>query len=103
MNGFVYNDLEFQVDAAGSAWDIRRKLPNGGMAIVGAGLFPGVPAAEAHARALALVRSIFPVGVKIVGPDVAHPNLIGDLKIVGPDVAHPNFICWDKNSVSYRG
>ena len=30
----------------------------------------------------------------------AHPNTVGDLKIVGPDVAHPNFIYWDKDSMS---
>jgi hypothetical protein len=35
-----------------------------------------------------------------VGPDVNHPNTIGDLKIVGPDVTHPNFIYWNKDSVS---
>lgn len=99
MNGFTYNNLEFQVDAAGSAWDIRRKLPGGGMIIVGAAMFPGVPAAEAHTRALALVRSIFPRGVTVVGPDVAYPDLIGDIGIVGADVAHP----WDKNRMSYRG
>ena len=26
--------------------------------------------------------------------------MIGDLKIVGPDVTHPNFIYWDKDSSS---
>jgi hypothetical protein len=26
--------------------------------------------------------------------------MIGDLKIVGPDVTHPNFIYWDKDSAS---
>jgi len=35
-----------------------------------------------------------------VGPDVNHPLTIGDLKIIGPDVAHPNFIHWNKDSVS---
>ena len=40
------------------------------------------------------------VGVKSVGPDVTHPNTIGDLKIVGPDVTHPNFIYWNKDSTS---
>ena len=52
------------------------------------------------ARAMALIKTIFPVGIKSVGPDVAHPNTIGDLKIVGPDVTHPNFIYWNKDSVS---
>ena len=65
-------------------------------AYVGAGLFEGVPESEIESRARTLVRSIFPVGIKVVGPDVAHPNLIGDLKIVGPDVTHPNFIYWTR-------
>ncbi len=43
---------------------------------------------------------MFPAGIRSVGPDVLHPNAIGDLKIVGPDVTHPNFIYWDKDSVS---
>jgi hypothetical protein len=47
------------------------------------------------------VKSVYPVGVRVVGPDVAHPNKIGDLKIVGPDVTHPNFIYWDKDSASF--
>jgi hypothetical protein len=101
MSTFKYNDTEFAVTAAGSAWDITRKLPNGGDALVGAGLFAGAAAADAQAKALALVKSIYPVGVKVVGPDVAHPNRIGDLKIVGPDVTHPNFIYWDKDSASF--
>jgi hypothetical protein len=100
MDKFTYNDMEFAVAASGSAWDILRKLPNGGDAVVGAGLFPQASANDAQVRALALVKSIYPVGVRIVGPDVAHPNRIGDLKIVGPDVSHPNFIYWDKDSVS---
>ena len=101
MKTFIYNDTEFSVAAAGPAWDIGRVQPGGGFATVGAGLFAGLPAAEAEAKALALVKAIYPVGVKTVGPDVAHPNLIGDLKIVGPDVAHPNFIYWDKDSSSF--
>jgi hypothetical protein len=100
MDKFSYNDMEFAVAAAGAAWDIVRTLPGGATAVVGTGLFPGVAAADAAARARALVKSIYPVGVRIVGPDVAHPNRIGDLKIVGPDVTHPNFIYWDKDSVS---
>lgn len=30
----------------------------------------------------------------------SHPATIGGLRIVGPDVVHPNFIHWDKDSVS---
>ena len=58
-------------------------------------------AAEAEAKAKALVRTMLPVGVRSVGPDVAHPALIGDMKLVGPDVTHPNFIYWDKDSSSF--
>jgi len=101
MATFTYNDTEFTVAAAGQSWDITRKLPNGSAALVGTGLFAGAAAADAQAKALALVKSIYPVGTKIVGPDVAHPNMIGDLKIVGPDVTHPNFIYWDKDSASF--
>ena len=100
MSTFYYNDTEFSVMASGQAWDISRKLPNGSPALVGAGLFSGVAPSEAQTRALALVKTIYPVGIKVVGPDVAHPNMIGDLKIVGPDVTHPNFIYWDKDSAS---
>jgi hypothetical protein len=100
MTTFIYNDTEFSVAPAGKAWDIARKLPDGKTALVGAGLFAGLAAADAEARARALVKSIYPVGVRTVGPDVAHPNMIGDLRIVGPDVTHPNFIYWDKDSSS---
>lgn len=100
MKSFIYNDTEFSVAPAGTAWDIARQDAGGKSALVGAGLFPGLAAAEAEARALVLVKSIYPVGVRTVGPDVAHPNMIGDLKIVGPDVTHPNFIYWDKDSTS---
>jgi len=102
MKTFTYNDTEFSVEAAGKAWDIGRKLPDGGFALVGAGLFAGVSAQEAETKARSLVKSIYPVGIKSVGPDVAHPNMIGDLKIVGPNVAHPNFIYWDKDSTSFQ-
>jgi hypothetical protein len=104
MKTFNYNDMEFAVaQAAGqqSRWDISCKKPDGSSAFVGAGLFEGLPENEAEARARSLVKSILPVGIKIVGPDVTHPNLIGDLKIVGPDVTHPNFIYWDKDSSSF--
>jgi hypothetical protein len=101
MDKFKYNDMEFVLAASGTAWDILRQLPAGATAVVGTGLFAGSAVADAQAKGLALVKAIYPVGVKIVGPDVAHPNLIGDLKIVGPDVTHPNFINWDKDSASF--
>lgn len=101
MKTFFYNDCEFSLEPAGKAWDIGRKLSGGGAALVGAGLFAGLAAKDAESKALALVKAIYPVGVRTVGPDVAHPNMIGDLKIVGPDVTHPNFIQWDKDSSSF--
>ncbi|MFA6445087.1 MAG: hypothetical protein WCV99_22360 [Sterolibacterium sp.] len=101
MKTFTYNDTEFSVEAAGKAWDIARKLPGGGTALVGAGLFTGLSAQDAETKAFSLVKSIYPVGVKSVGPDVAHPSMVGDLKIVGPNVSHPNFIYWDKDSSSF--
>ncbi len=100
MKSFTYNDMDFSVEKAQVRWDISRRTAEGKSAYVAAGLFADVPESEIEARARALVRSMFPVGIKIVGPDVAHANLIGDLKIVGPDVAHPNFIYWDKDSSS---
>ena len=100
MPTLTYNDLTFTVAPRGDRWDISYALPGGASALAGAGLFAGLPEAEATARALALIKTIFPVGIKCVGPDVTHPNTIGDLKIVGPDVTHPNFIYWNKDSVS---
>lgn len=101
MKSFTYNDMEFSVEKAQDRWDISCKKADGNAALVAAGLFAGVPEAEAEAKARALVRTMLPVGIKVVGPDVAHPNLIGDLKLVGPDVTHPNFIYWDKDSASF--
>jgi hypothetical protein len=100
METITYNDMEFSLEKRGDRWDLNYQLPNGTAAMAGTGLFPGLSETEAQARALALIKTIFPVGIKSVGPDVAHPNTIGDLKIVGPDVAHPNFIYWNKDSVS---
>jgi len=100
MQPIRYNDMDFTVEKAGDRWDIRCTRPDGSVAISAAGLFIGLPESEAHTRALALIRTVSPVGVNSVGPDVAHPNTIGDLKIVGPDVTHPNFVYWDKDSVS---
>jgi hypothetical protein len=101
MKNIIYNDMEFSIDKTGSGWNITRKLPGGAITVVGAALFADLPDDAAEARAQALVKTIFPVGIKIVGPDVAHPNMVGDLKIVGPDVGHPNFVYWDKNSTSF--
>ncbi len=100
MQPIRYNDMDFTVEKAGEKWDIRCTRADGTVAIAAAGLFAGLPEAEANTRALTLIRTVFPVGVSSVGPDVAHPNTIGDLKIVGPDVTHPNFVYWDKESVS---
>ncbi len=101
MKTITYNDIEFTIVKSGKGWEIARKLTDGTLAQVGAGLFEGVADGEAEARAVALVKTVFPVGIKSVGPDVTHPNMVGDLKIVGPDVAHPNFIYWSKDSTSF--
>lgn len=103
MKNFTYNDMEFSIARNNSGWDIGRRLPNGTDAMVGAGLFADLPDADAAMRVQLLVRTIYPVGIKMVGPDVAHPTRVGDLKIVGPDVSHPNFIYWDKDSTSFGG
>ncbi|HLO65802.1 MAG TPA: hypothetical protein VK188_02210 [Holophaga sp.] len=95
MESFIYNDMTFTLEARDGKWDLVC-----GKAYAAAGLFPGAAEAEAVEKAKALVRTVFPVGVKTVGPDVSHPNTIGDLKIVGPDVTHPNFIYWNKESVN---
>ncbi len=100
MPTITYNDMTFTVEPRGDRWDITCAQPNGTTAVAGAGLFAGLAEAKAVVRAQALIKTIFPVGIKSVGPDVAHPNTIGDLKIVGPDVTHPNFIYWNKDSVS---
>jgi hypothetical protein len=101
MTTFTYNDIEFSVEQAQGRWNIRYRRPDGTPVFVAAGLFASVSGDEIEAKARELTQSIFPVGIRIVGPDVAHPNLIGDLKIVGPDVTHPNFIHWDKDSSSF--
>ena len=100
MEPIRYNDMEFTLEKEGDRWNLTFKLPNGSSAVAGAGLFGGLSEGEAGVRAAALIRTIFPVGVRSVGPDVAHPNMIGDLKIVGPDVAHPNFVYWNKDTAS---
>lgn len=102
MSSFTYNDLVFSLTASGDSWEITRDAARGAKAQVGTGLFKGQPADEALAHARALVAAIYPVGIKVVGPDVAHPALVGDLKIVGPNVAHPNFINWNADSSSFH-
>ena len=99
MEKIVYNDKEFTIKSSG--YDIRRVMPDGSTALIGANLFAGLPPAEAEAKAKALIKSIDPVGVRVVGPDVTRPNMIGDLKIIGPDITRPNFVYWDKDSVSF--
>jgi len=100
MKAIKYNDMTFTVEPRNGAWDITCTKANGASSAAAAGLFPGATEAEAEKRALGVIKTVFPVGIKSVGPDVAHPNRIGDLKIVGPDVGHPNFIYWDKDSVT---
>jgi hypothetical protein len=102
MTSFTYNDLAFSLTPAGDRWELTRDAAHGAQARVGTGLFPGLTADAALARAQALVQAIYPVGIKVVGPDVAHPGLVGDLKIIGPNVAHPNFINWHADSSSFH-
>lgn len=94
----VYNDMTFTLAEGAQGWDIsyRKGRTSGTLA---AGLFAGASQEEARAKARAVIRGAFPVGVKVVGPDVNHPTKVGDLKLVPPDVSHPNFIHWDKDSV----
>ncbi len=102
MTSFTYNEQIFLLTANGEGWDIARTEPDGNQALVGVGLFKGLSPDDALTRARSLVQIILPVGIKVVGPDVAHPALVGDLKIVGPNVAHPNFINWNKDSTSFH-
>lgn len=99
MKKFFYNDAEYIVEQTG--YDIRRVMPDGSTSLIGGNLFQGMSAAEAEAKAEALVKTIQPVGVRSVGPDVSHPLTIGDLKIVGPDISRSNFVYWDKDSTSF--
>ena len=95
MKRFTYNDMDFTVEKVGNAWDIKN-----GKAQVAAGLFPGVADADAEAKAVALVKTIFPVGVRVVGPDTVHPITVGDIKYFPPAVNHANFVYWNKDSSS---
>lgn len=100
MTIFSYNDMYFSIEPTGNSWEIVCKRSDGKTACVAARVFPNVPETEAEVLAIRLVKTMFPVGVNVVGPDVAHPMRIGDLRIVGPDVGHPSFIYWDKDSSS---
>ncbi len=100
MDPIHYNDMQFTVEKRGEGWDILYAKGGEAPAVAAAGLFPGAAEAEARTRALKVIRTVFPVGIRSVGPDVAHPTRVGDLRIVGPDVLHPNFIYWDKDSVT---
>lgn len=95
MKTFTYNDMDFTVEKVGKGWEIRN-----GSAIVASGLYAGLADADAEAKCIALAKTIFPVGIKIIGPDVGHPITVGDIKYFGPDVTHPNFIYWNKDSAS---
>ena len=100
MISFVYNDIRYELQPVGSSWNVLRCEAGGRRVIVGAGLFPWKGTADACCLAEAFVQTAYPVGVKLVGPDVQHPMTVGDLRIVGPNVGHPNFIYWDKDSTS---
>lgn len=98
VDELAYNDMSFTLERGAQGWDItyRKGQAAGTLA---AGLFAGALEEEARVKARAVIRGAFPVGVKVVGPDVNHPTKVGDLKLVLPDVAHPNFVHWDKDSV----
>lgn len=99
MSSFTYNDMEFTVAKVGNAWDITNTT-GGKPTVVAAGLFAGLSDSDAEAKGKVLVKTIFPVGVKVVGPAVANPLTVGDIKYFPPDIAHPNFVYWDKDSSS---
>jgi hypothetical protein len=100
MNTFFYNDTQFLIEKCDDSWNLSRVLSDGSFAAVGAGLFKGLLLDEAQLRSQELVKAIYPVGIKVIGPDVAHPGRVGDLRIIGPNVSHPNFIYWNKDSSS---
>lgn len=100
MASFTYNDMTFTLEPREDRWDLAFTQANGVKGLAGVGLFQGLAEVDALSRAQALARTVFPVGVRSVGPDVAHPTTLGDLKLVPPDVAHPTFITWPKDSAS---
>ena len=98
LETLVYNGMSFTLAKGAKGWDIDyRKGAAAGT--LGTGLFEGAAADAARVKARAVIRGAFPVGVKVVGPDINHTTRVGDLKLVAPDVTHPNFIHWDKDSV----
>lgn len=101
MTRFTYNDAQFWLERAGQGWTILRQHAGGSAAPVATGLFAGSSEQEAEGRARALVKTIDPVGIRLVGPDLTRTLRSGDLRIIGPDVAHPNFISWDKDRTSF--
>ena len=96
MKKLIYNDMEFVIEKSGNSWEIRR-----GEALIATRVFSGLPDGEAETKAVALVKAMYPVGVRVIGPDVAHPITVGDIKYYGPDVTHPNFVSWEKDSPSF--
>jgi hypothetical protein len=94
----VYNGMSFTLTKGAKGWDIEHRK-GAAAGTLGAGLFDGADADMARVKARAVIRGAFPVGVKVVGPDINHSTRVGDLKLVPPDVTHPNFIHWDQDSV----
>lgn len=99
MTKFIHNDAEYVVEPLG--YNIRRVMPDGSSSYIGTNLFPGMTIEEASVKAKQVVKSVNPIGIKVVGPDVTRPNMIGDLKIIGPDISRPNFVNWEKDSISF--
>jgi hypothetical protein len=94
----VYNGMSFTLARGAKGWDIEYR--KGAVAgTLGAGLFEGADADTARIKARAVIRGAFPVGVRVIGPDINHSTRIGDLKLVPPDVGHPAFSHWDQDSV----
>jgi hypothetical protein len=103
MTRFSYNDAEFWLEwgGQGQGWTILCRRADGSASPIATGLFGGASEQEARGQARELVKAIDPVGIKLVGPDLTRSLRSGDLRIIGPDVAHPNFILWDKDSTSF--
>ena len=101
MTRFTYNDAEFWLEPEAQGWTILRQRGEGAPAPIATGLFVGSSEQEANARAQTLVKTIDPVGVKLVGPDLTHSLRAGDLRIIGPGVGRPTFVAWDKDSTSF--
>ena len=50
MTRIVYNDIEFLLRPHGGAWDIERRLADGGIALLGSALFAGQSAEQDKKR-----------------------------------------------------